>query len=192
MAQADDGDFKALLTRQRGHYTKHGWSHYGLGHFELDAESGVLTAHGCMGLFWYSVQKFGDFVLELEFKVNRREANSGIFLRVPDVPVNNDYINHSFEIQIDESSRGKHSTGAVYDAKAPGEATSRSVGDWNHYRISFVGHHISVVLNGVPVIDWDAEPTGKIESFSSRGFIGLQNHDDDSIVQFRNLRIQEL
>ncbi len=72
-----------------------------------------------MGLFWYSAQKYRDFVLELEFTCSRTETNSGVFLRVPRVPVNNDYIYHSFEIQIDDASKEIHHTGAAYDAELP-------------------------------------------------------------------------
>ena len=53
-----------------------------------------------MGLSWFSAKKFKDFVLELDFMVEKEQSNSGIFVRVPDVPVSDDYIYHSFEIQI--------------------------------------------------------------------------------------------
>ncbi len=39
--------------------------------------------------------------------------------------------------------------------------------------------------NGDPVLDWEAEPRGKVESFAPKGYIGLQNHDDRSPVYFR-------
>jgi len=35
------------------------------------------------------------------------------------VPTGDDYIYHSFEIQIYEAGEGIHRTGAVYDAQAP-------------------------------------------------------------------------
>jgi hypothetical protein len=42
------------------------------------------------------------------------------------------------------------------------------------------------------VIDWEAEPRGKVEDFAERGYIGLQNHDDRSPVYFRNIYVREL
>jgi hypothetical protein len=184
--------FEQILKQSNGRYGKHGWNHYGPGYFDLDPETGVLTSHGGMGLLWYSAREYGDFVLELEFKCTDRNTNSGVFLRVPGVPTSDEYIYHSFEIQIDDASEGIHATGAVYDAEAPSAHASRFPGEWNHYRITFQGDHITVELNGVRVIDWTAEPRGKIRDFARRGYIGLQNHDDRSPVHFRNIFVKEL
>lgn len=184
--------FEPLLQSHNGRYTKHGWNHYGPGYFELDPATGVLTSRGGMGLFWHAAKQYGDFVLELEFRCADRTTNSGVFLRVPGVPVSDDYIHHSFEIQIDDASEGIHQTGAVYDAEAPAELTSKPPGEWNHIRITFVGNHVTVELNGQRVVDWEAEPRGKVEDFAPRGYIGLQNHDDRSRVDFRNIHIREL
>ena len=184
--------FEQILTQQDGHYSKHGWNHYGPGYFDLDPETGVLTSHGGMGLFWYAEEQYANFVLELEFKVTDRRANSGVFLRVPEVPVSDDYIYHSFEVQIDEASEGIEETGAVYDAEPPSAQAANPPGEWNRYRITFQGSHISVELNGTQVIDWDAEPRGKVADFAPRGYIGLQNHDDQSVVYFRNIFVKQL
>lgn len=184
--------YEQILKQVNGRYAKHGWNHYGPGYFDLDPATGVLTSHGGMGLLWYSAKEYGDFVLELEFKCADRNTNSGVFVRVPGVPTSDDYIYHSFEIQIDDASEGIHATGAVYDAEAPGAAASRFPGEWNHYRITFRGTHITVELNGKTVVDWDAEPRGKVADFAARGYIGLQNHDDRSPVYFRNIYVKEL
>jgi hypothetical protein len=184
--------FERILRLQDGRYNKHGWNHYGPGYFDLDPETGVLTSHGGMGLLWYAAQEYGNFVLELEFKTADVRANSGVFVRVPEVPTSDDYIYHSFEIQIDQVSEGIHSMGGVYDAEAPNKVAARASGEWNHYRITFQGNRITVVLNGEKVVDWEAEPRGKIRDFAPRGYIGLQNHDDGSIVQFRNIFVKTL
>jgi hypothetical protein len=47
-------------------------------------------------------------------------------------------------------------------------------------------------LNGIIVIDWDAEPRGKVRDFADKGYIGLQNHDSRSPVYFRNIFVKEL
>jgi hypothetical protein len=84
-AQVPEG-YEQLLRSGNGRYIKGGWNHYGPGYFELDPATGVLTAHGGMGLFWYSVKEYSDFVLELEFMCSAAETNSGVFVRVPGVP----------------------------------------------------------------------------------------------------------
>jgi hypothetical protein len=187
-----EAGYEQILKQHNGRYTKHGWNHYGPGYFELDAETGVLKSHGGMGLFWYAAKEYGDFVLELEFMCSDTFTNSGVFVRVPGAPTSDDYIYHSFEIQINDAAEGIHHTGAVYDAEAPSAAASNAPGEWNHFKISVVGNHIEVELNGVKIIDWDAEPRGKVEDFAPRGYIGLQNHDDRSPVYFRNIFAKEL
>jgi hypothetical protein len=184
--------YEQILKSYAGRYSKRGWNHYGPGYFELDPKTGVLTSHGGMGLFWYAAKEYGDFVLELEFKTSDVNTNSGVFVRVPGVPASNDYIYHSFEIQIDDHLEGIHQTGGIYDAEAPSASASNAPGEWNHLEITFQGNHIKVVVNGKQTVDWEAEPRGKVEDFAPRGYIGLQNHDDRSAVHFRNIYVKEL
>jgi hypothetical protein len=190
-AQDREG-FEQILVESNGRYSKHGWNQYGPGYFDLDPETGVLTSHGGMGLFWYAAKEYGDFVLDLEFKCADEHTNSGVFLRVPGVPTSDDYIYDSFEIQINDAGEGVHQTAAAYDAEAPTDRASKPSGEWNRYRITFQGSRITVELNGKPVLNWDAEPRGKVRDFAPRGFIGLQNHDDRSPVYFRNIYVKEL
>jgi hypothetical protein len=184
--------YEQILKSHDGRYSKHGWNHYGPGFFELDPETGILKSHGGMGLFWYAAKEYGDFILELEFMCSDRTTNSGIFIRVPGVPTSDDYIYHAFEVQINDAGDGIHSTGAVYDAEAPSELASNPVGEWNQFKIAFIGNRVTVGLNGKQVVDWEAEPRGKITDFAARGYIGLQNHDDRSPVYFRNIYVRDL
>jgi sugar phosphate isomerase/epimerase len=185
-------DHSQLLPRWRGRYAKHGWNHYGPGHFLLDEKTGELTGQGGMGLLWYSAKKYRDFILELDYKCDEVFTNSGIFLRVPEMPTSDDYIYKSFEIQIDDASTGIHQTGAAYDAEAPKLLAFKETGEWNHYKISFIGSRITVELNGIQVLDWMAEPRGKIKSFAPEGYIGLQNHDSRAPIHYKNVFIKEL
>ncbi len=184
--------YEQILGQRNGRFHKHGWNHYGPGYFTLDEQTGEMKSQGGMGLFWYSARTFSDFVLDLEFKCAQKNTNSGVFLRVPEIPVNNDYIYHSFEIQIDDASKGVHHTGAAYDAEAPSASASKPVGEWNHFRMTFQGGRIQVDLNGTRVLDWEAEPRGKVKDFAREGYLGLQNHDSRSPVYFRNIFIKDL
>jgi hypothetical protein len=80
----------------------------------------------------------------------------------------------------------------VYDAVAPSEDLAKPPGEWNDMEISFVGDRITVVLNGTQVVDWIAEPAGKVADFAPHGYIGLQNHDQDNSTWFRNIRVKKL
>jgi sugar phosphate isomerase/epimerase len=185
-------DYEEILGWWDGKFSKHGWNHYGPGYFVLDEKTGILKSQGGMGLLWYSGKKYGDFVLELEFKCTQADTNSGVFLRVPGIPSSDDYIYHSFEIQIYDCGIGIHKTGAVYDAEAPRTDAFKPTGEWNHFEITFQGDRIRVELNGIEVVDWKAEPRGKIKDFAREGYIGLQNHDSISPVYLKNIYVKEL
>ena len=191
-AQHDIKDYTILLKTSTGDYSKNGWNHYGPCYFTLDKNTGVLETIGGMGLFWYSVKKYKNFILELDYKTSEQIANSGIFLRIPEVPVSDDYIYHSFEIQINDKGKGAHKTAAVYDANAASKNVSNPPGEWNHYKITFIDDRITVELNGALVNDWKAFPKGKVKDFSDEGYIGIQNHDWDTKVSFKNILIKEL
>ena len=209
-AQADDEGYIELLSKNdQGLYSKHGWNHYGPGYFTLDRKTGVLSAHDGMGLFWYSAKQFGDFVLELDYMCDVKENNSGIFVRIPNMPTSNDYIFECFEIQIYDAAMDNiehkmhegaakvdpsllHATGAVYDAEPPKKMASFGPGKWNHYKITCKGLRYTIELNGVQVNDWMAEPRGKVKSHWPKGYIGLQNHDATASIHFRDIKVKEL
>lgn len=187
-----DGFERILRQGRNGRFNKAGWNHYGPGYFSLDPETGVLASSGGMGLMWYAAAEYGDFALDLEFMTDVETANSGVFVRVPGILSSDSYIYHSWEVQIADSEEGVHQTGAVYDAEPSSKLASKGPGEWNRMRITFVGDHISVEINGEKVVDWDAEPRGKVEDFAARGYIGLQNHDRDTSTMFRNIFVKSL
>ncbi len=184
--------YEEILSWNWGRYSKHGWNHYGPGYFTLDSKTGILKSEGGMGLFWFARKKYKDFILELDFKCAQINTNSGIFVRVPEMPVSDDYIYHSFEVQIYDAGMGIHKTGSIYDAEAPQKNTFKETGEWNHFKIVMQGNQIKVELNGILITDWKMEPRGKIRDFAPEGFIGLQNHDSISPVYFRNIFIKEI
>jgi len=183
--------FEQIFRRSGGRYEKHGWNHYGPGYFVVDEKTGVLKGQGGMGLLWFK-KKVKDFILEAEFMCSTPTTNSGIFLRIPEVPLSDDYIYHAIEIQIDDASKGIHHTGAAYDIEAPRIEASLPTGQWNHIRIEFRGMHLKVVLNGKTVLDWEAKPGGKVRDLAPEGYFGFQNHDSVSPPFFRNIYLKIL
>jgi glucose/arabinose dehydrogenase/type 1 glutamine amidotransferase len=162
------------------------WQQVGPGQFTLQPD-GSIVSEGGMGLLYYAGQPFRDFVLELEYRAESPGANSGIFVRFPERPTDPwDAVRGGYEIQIDDIQRNPiNVTGAVYSFSAPFRVASRPAGEWNQYRIEVVGQRYQIYLNGEKVNDF----------FGTRGregFIGLQNHDDESRVHFRNIRVTPL
>lgn len=162
-----------------------GWSQAGPGGF--DVVDGVLRSRDGMGLLWYSAERFADFTLELSWRVSAATDNSGVFLRFPapgsDAGV---AIAQGYEVQINDNPDGDpQKTGAIYNVAPPREAASRPVGSWNTYRIQVTDRRYEVWLNGTLVNDL----TSTDEDRGTVGHVGLQNHDPDSRVEFRDISL---
>jgi 3-keto-disaccharide hydrolase len=168
-----------------------GWRMAGSGKFVLQSDRS-LQSQGGVGLLWYTKKKYKDFILKVDWKISHRNDNSGVFIRSSD-PDNDPIIavNTGYEIQIDDlampDGNPLHKTGAIYNFAAPSnlEVASKPVGQWNTFGIETVGQKYRVTLNGEIVI---GEFTG---NRNTEGFIGIQNHDADSHVSFKNIWIKE-
>src|SRR5438093_6221913 len=128
-------------------------------------------------------RQYSDFTLELEYAINAR-GNSGIFIRSA-LEKNPAFTGHEMQI-LDDHGREpkKSSTGALYDVVAASKNMSRPAGEWNQVRIDCDGPRIRVTMNGEGIIDYKTDRL-------TRGYIGLQNHDTNAVVRFRNIRITE-
>ncbi len=166
---------------------------------------GWVVADGAMvreksgGDIW-TKDRFGNFVLDLEFKT---EGNSGIFIRT-DNPRDN--VQTGIEIQVYKpvGQVSKHSCGAVYDALEPAKEMVKA-NAWNHVTITANGNRLEVVMNGEKIVDMDLDrwttpgqnPDGTknkyqkaLKDFKREGHIGLQDHG--AKVSYRNLKIRPL
>jgi hypothetical protein len=117
---------------------------------------------------------YGDSILKMDWKGKRRSDNSGIFIRFSDPGV------------ALPDGRAEHKTGAIYDIVPPATLASKQVGEWNTFEIHAMGQNYTVILNELTVIPKFCG-TRLI-----RGYIGIQNHDEESHVLFRNIRIKNL
>jgi Domain of Unknown Function (DUF1080) len=135
---------------------------------------------------YYGIQKRST----VDWKVSHKTDNSGVFVRFSD-PGNDPKVavNTGYEIQIDDlampDGNPLHKTGAIYNFVAPLNHRSKPVGEWNTFEVEVTGQKYSVMLNGEKIIP---EFTG---NRNTEGYIGIQNHDADSHVSFKNIRIKE-
>ncbi|HRI13906.1 MAG TPA: DUF1080 domain-containing protein [Verrucomicrobiota bacterium] len=130
-------------------------------------------------------REYGDFILELEYAINAK-GNSGIFLRSA-LEKNPAFTGNEMQI-LDDRHLAKPeiwSTGALYDVVAASKVMSKPAGEWNQVRIEARGLRVNIWLNGEQILR-------EAPLRSTRGYLGLQNHDDKSVVQFRNIRLTEL
>lgn len=156
--------------------------------------------------YLWTENAYGDFILELEFKVIEG-TNSGVFFRTSDIM---DPVWTGLEVQVASShgQRGLSKTstaGAVYDLKEPNQNAINPPGEWNTYRLKCEGSRIQVWLNDEHVVDMDIarwteahmNPDGTPNkfptpgaAFAREGHIGLQDHGKP--VWYRNIRIKPL
>lgn len=133
---------------------------------------------------WLRTEKpYGDFVLELEYAINAR-GNSGVFVHSA-LEKNPAFTGHEIQI-VDDHGREpkKTTTGSLYDIVAPTKNMSKPTGEWNALRIVCQGKRIQATMNGEPIIDYETDR-------ATRGYVGLQNHDTNAVVKFRNIRLTE-
>jgi len=165
--------------------TLDGWRMAGSGNFVV-TENNTLQSGG-QGIFWYTKKKYDNFVLKLDWKVTEKDDNSGVFVRFPD-PDNNPRIavKEGYEIQIDDSSGNPlHKTGAIYDFAPQTKMVSNPAGQWNKMEIRALDQSYTVFINGQKINEF-------VGNRLAEGYIGLQAHNDESTVLFRNITIKEI
>lgn len=190
-----------------------GWEQHS-GTAEYRVEDGAIvgkTVPNTGNSFLCTTKKYGDFVLELEFKVDP-SMNSGIqfrsnyYTQETEVEINGkkkkfpaDRV-HGYQFEIDPSPRAY--TGGIYDEGRRGwlkdlkdnEAARKAFkqGDWNKARIECRGDSIKTYINGVLASDIT-------DGLTKEGVIALQVHGigkkTEAVgkeVRWRNIRLQEL
>jgi hypothetical protein len=126
-------------------------------------------------------QKFTDFKLHAEFKMVEK-SNSGVYLR------------GRYEVQIEDNfgqEPESHRIGGVYGFITPSSNPAKRAGEWQTYEITLIGRRVTVVFNGMTVIDNAEIPGitgGALDSNEGEpGPIMLQG--DHEKIYYRNIVI---
>jgi hypothetical protein len=192
--------------------TLDGWVQHG-GKAKYRVENGEIvgtSVPNTQNTFLCTAKEYGDFVLELEFKVHP-ELNSGVQIRSQvfaeereiDVEGKKKKIPadrvHGYQVEIDPSDRSY--SGAIYDEARRGrfladladnEAARKAFkqGEWNKFRIECRGNTIKTWINDVPAVSL-------VDDVTAKGVIALQVHgvgprEDALDVRWRNIKLAEL
>lgn len=134
----------------------------------------------------WTTRPFRDFEIELDYKSETEDYDSGIFIRG---------LTHQVQIGISRSLQ-KDMTACIYapeDERGsyPGQTDKvtaiHKLGEWNHLKAVVTGQRIQTYLNGEPMVDY----TGVV--LVDEGPIGLQLHGGVHMsVKFKNIRVREL
>jgi hypothetical protein len=190
-------DWKPLYD---GHGTD-AWTMVGPGRFVV--EDGLLKTEGGMGLFFYSREKFGNATIRVVFKTASKNANSGVFIRLPELPKDPWFgVHNGYEVQIDAGGDDWHCTGAIYSLSKAEKRTQKPMGEWNTMDIKLEGQKTTVFLNGQKVNEFlgiGHQPVPERKQWFEPvrgprpdvGYIGLQNHDQGSTVYFKEVLVRQ-
>jgi len=166
-------------------------------HVEDDAIVGVMTK-GTPNSFLVTEKEYGDFILELDVKLEGSTTNSGIQTRSHFDSTANNGSGRVYGRQLDIDPTNRAWTGGIYDEGRrewlypldlnPAAKTAFNPNEFNHFRIEAIGNETKTWVNGVPA-------AFVIDSLDDSGFIALQVHSipdslDGKKVYFKNIKIQ--
>lgn len=165
---------------------------------EYVVKDGIITGISKLNTpntFMATEKLYGDFILELDFKVDNR-LNSGIQFRSNSLKEFQDGRVHGYQCEIDPSPRAwsaglydEARRGWIYplDLNPPAQKAFKA-NEWNKVRIEAIGTTIRTWLNNVPC-------SNILDNTTATGFIALQVHSigkaeqEGATVQWKNIRI---
>lgn len=176
----------------QGWETKNGWA-------EFRVEDGAIVGKSVArspNTFLATKKVYGDFILELEVKVDEG-LNSGVQFRSSSFPEYREGRVHGYQYELDTGPRAW--TAGIYDEARrgwlypvdfnPRAKTLFKQNEWNQVKIECAGPSLRTWLNGKPVAHL-------IDDLTSKGFIALQVHGvggkEDLVgkeIAWRNIRI---
>ena len=155
-----------------------GWTQKG-GDAKYEVKDNMIigsTVANTPNSFLTTDKKYGDFILEVEYKVDST-MNSGIQIRSSSTPQYQNGRVHGYQIEIDPSDRAW--SAGIYDEgrrgwlntleKNPEAQKAFKQNEWNKYRIEAIGDTIRTWINEVPA-------AYLIDDKDKSGFIALQVH----------------
>ena len=194
VAQSSQG-WENLIT---DHSLK-GWKKLGgAAIFSVENEVIVGTAvTDSVNTFLVTEKEYGDFILELDAKIESPLGNSGIQTRSHFGGADHPGKVYGRQVEIDPSDR--RWSGGIYDEARrdwiypldlhPTAKAAFLPGQYNHFKIECIGNTIKTWINQQPI-------AYVVDTVDSKGFIGLQVHAPGTgaaigkKVFFKNIRIK--
>jgi hypothetical protein len=174
----------------------------------------------------WSAGEYGDFVLRLEWRIKETpytnpnvpiirfdgthkrgpdgeeiklavpDSDSGVFLRGSSKAQVNIWCWPTGSGEVYGYRMDEKMPAAVRAGVTPKANADKDIGQWNAFEITMKGDRLTVVLNGVTVLE-----NAELPGVPARGRIALQHHGQKkdgvwtgppSLVQFRNISVREL
>ena len=169
---------------------------------EYSVKDGMIvgtTVANSGNTFLATQKQYGDFVLELDIKIESDNGNSGVQTRSHYNPAghNGKGLVYGRQVEVDPSDRKW--SGGIYDegrrqwlypltlnAKAQ-DAFKKN--EFNHYKIECIGNEMKTWVNGIPA-------AYLVDTIDEKGFIALQVHqvknegEAGKNIYFKNIRVK--
>lgn len=165
---------------------------------ENNAVVGISVA-GSPNTFLVTEKEYGDFILELEVKIDDTTSNSGIQFRSHYDPTLNNGKGRVYGYQFELDPAARRWTGGVYDEARrdwlyplslnPSAQNAFKLGQYNKVRIECIGSTIKTWVNNIAA-------SYVIDTMDASGFIALQVHSisrpelEGKKIYWRNIRIK--
>jgi hypothetical protein len=165
------------------------------------AKDGIIVCPADGGGNLFTEKEYANFIFRFEYRLSEG-GNNGVGIRAP---MSGDAAYQGMEIQILDDQHEKYKgrikpeqhTGSIYDVFPARTGYAKPVGEWNEQEIMAHGSRIQIKLNGVVIVDADLKNVQEEKVLArhpglrrASGHIGFLGHG--TLVEFRNIRIQEL
>jgi hypothetical protein len=172
------------------------------GNAKFSVENGMIVGTTVLhsgNTFLATEKEYGDFILELDIKIESLKGNSGVQTRSHFEPNghNGKGLVYGRQVEVDPSARKW--SGGIYDEGRRGwlypltlDTTAQSAfknNQFNHYKIECIGNEIKTWVNGIPV-------AYLVDTIDQKGFIALQVHqvaseeEVNKKIYFKNIRVK--
>lgn len=164
-------------------------------------QDGTLICLKKGGGLLHTEEQYADFHLKFEFKLEPN-GNNGVGIRF--TGGNPAYSGMEIQILDNYGSHYKHLQpyqyhGSIYGVVPAKRGYEKPPGQWNSEEIIAKGRHVTVILNGVTIVDADLDEASKNGTMdhkshpglkNKQGYIGFLGHG--ARVEFRNIRVKRL
>jgi hypothetical protein len=181
--------------------TLNGWKRLA-GTAEYKVENGMIVGYTVLNsgnTFLATQKEYGNFILELDIKIESEKGNSGVQTRSHYDAAAKDGKGLVYGRQVEVDPSDRKWSGGIYDegrrkwlypltlnTKAQDAFKAK---EFNHYKIECIDHEMKTWVNGIPT-------AYLVDTIDQKGFIALQVHqvsspdEVDKKIYFKNIRIK--
>jgi len=181
--------------------TLNGWKRLA-GTAQYSVENGMIAGTTVLhsgNTFLATEKEYGNFILELDIKIESLKGNSGVQTRSHYDPAAKDGKGLVYGRQVEVDPSDRKWSGGIYDEGRrnwlypltlnPRAQDAFKTKEFNHYKIECIGNEMKTWVNGIPA-------AYLVDTIDQKGFIALQVHQVNSPeevnrkIYFKNIRIK--